>query len=48
MSVCIALGLLYGSLPKEKIQMKNLMKQLREDKDVDVKELAVKTFAKFD
>ncbi len=48
MSVCIALGTLYGSLPKEKEAIKKLAKTLREDKDIDVKEWAIKVFSKID
>jgi hypothetical protein len=48
MSVCIALSLMYTHLPKEKESIRKLGKNLREDKDNDVKELAVKLFAKLD
>jgi hypothetical protein len=48
MSVCIALSLIYTHLPKEKEAIRKLGKNLREDKDNDVKELAVKLFAKLD
>lgn len=48
MSVCIALSLLFVHLPKEKEAIRKLAKNLKEDKDGDVKELAVKLFAKFD
>lgn len=48
MSVCVALSLLYVHLPKEKDAIRKLGKNLREDKDNDVKELAVKLFAKLD
>lgn len=48
MSVCIALSLMYTHLPKEKESIRKLGKNLREDKDNDVKELAIKLFAKLD
>lgn len=48
MSVCIALSLLYTNLPKEKDAIRKLAKNLKEDKDNDVKELAIRLFAKLD
>ena len=48
MSVCIALGALYSYLPKEKDSIRKLLKNLKEDKDNDVKEIAVKIFLKLD
>jgi hypothetical protein len=48
MSVCLALGVLYGNLPKEKDAIKKLLRNLKDDKDNDVKEMAVKVLAKLD
>lgn len=48
MSVCIALGLLFTYLPKERDAIRKLAKTLKEDKDNDVKDMAIKTFAKID
>jgi hypothetical protein len=48
MSVCIALGAIYPYLPKEKDSIRKLLKNLKEDKDNDVKEIAAKIFLKLD
>lgn len=37
LSVCIALGILYPVLPKEKDSIKKCLRALKEDKDNDVK-----------
>ena len=48
MSACLALGLLHGCLPKEREAFRKLARALREDKDNDVKDLAVKLLSKID
>lgn len=48
MSACLAIGLLHGCLPKEKEALRKLARALREDKDGDVKDMAIKTLAKID
>lgn len=48
MSVCVALGALYPYVPKEKDSIKKLLKNLKEDKDNDVKEMASKVFSRLD
>lgn len=44
MGVCVALGALYPFIPKEKDSIKKLVKNLKEDKDNDVKDMAGKIF----
>ena len=44
----MVLPLLYTHLPKEKDAIRKLAKNLRDDKDNDVKELAVKMCSKLD
>jgi HEAT repeat protein len=48
MSVCVALSLLWIHLPKEKDAIRKLAKNLKDDKDNDVKEMAVKLLGKLD
>lgn len=48
MSVCIALGSIFPYLPKEKESIRKLLKTLKEDKDIDVKDMASKIFSKLD
>jgi hypothetical protein len=42
MSVCVALGALYSYVPKEKESIRKMLKTLKEDRDQDVKDMAVK------
>lgn len=44
----MALGALYPYVPKEKDSIKKLLKNLKEDKDNDVKEMASKVFSRLD
>lgn len=46
MGVCVALGALNTYLPKERDAVRKLLKNLKEDKDNDVKELATTIFSK--
>jgi hypothetical protein len=48
MSVCVAFGALYPYLPKEKDSIKKLLKNLKEDKDNDVRDMATRIFSKLD
>ena len=45
-TICSILGVLYNYLPKEKEIIKKLLKNLKEDKDNDVKDAASTIFAK--
>ena len=47
-AVCIALGSLSGYVPKEKESIRKLLKNLKDDKDNDVKDMATKIFNKLD
>jgi len=46
--MCNTLGVLYKHLPKERDSIKKLLKNLKDDKDLDVKEIATKIFLKLD
>ena len=46
MSVCMTLGALYPYIPKEKESIKKLLKNLKDDKDNDVKDMATSIFSK--
>ena len=48
MGVCVALGALYNYQPKEKELIKKTLKNLQEDKDIDVREIATNVFSKLE